>query len=110
MVLGWATNPKSTSAFPFISMGIVMICDQVPGPETHAVLGAGSPLTKQSWKITEPWRAGCPELSSTCALRINSFPTGIWLPVPQGWIPEMRSIRQEITYESGGAWAANAVT
>jgi hypothetical protein len=53
MVLGWATNPKSTSAFPFTSTDIVMICDQDPNPETHALLGAGCPLTKQSWKITE---------------------------------------------------------
>src|SRR5215470_8161342 len=103
MVLGCATNPKSTSAFPFTSTDIVMICDQDPDPETHAALGAGNPFTKQSWKITEPRWAGCPELSSTCALRTSSTPTGISLPVRQGPMPETSSFKHESTYVPGTA-------
>ena len=52
--MGMEDGSQSTSAFPFASTGIVMICDQAPIPEAQALLGAGNPLSKQSWKITEP--------------------------------------------------------
>ncbi len=58
-------------------MRTTWIFDQSPEPESHALLGAGTPFSKQSWKISKPLVARCPELSVTCASSSTDVPTGV---------------------------------